>query len=257
LRQRSTEQRGRIERGRPLARRTPTGLISGIALEVRIDRCALLASRRALETGPIFHCIVEQRRRANWQDGRSRRIRCRLSDTVPTQRRRQGQACLSARSSVQLTWTPCHLGGQRPWFLCEGVRARRCRRRTAILYDGGGWFACRDCCGLAYRSQQETPLYRSRRARKATARLGASPSMPLSSQAPRVSPSAALGSGSWGCEAPRGLVLLSAKSNGVSLFTLKFAAFASPSLSANCPFSHLKSILNLDKIIRRQSKRGL
>jgi hypothetical protein len=79
---------------------------------------------------------------------------------------------------VPVTWTPCHLGGQRPWFLCEGVQRRRCGRRTAILYDGGGWFACRRCCGLAYTSQQESPVYRSmRRARKIRARLGASPSL--------------------------------------------------------------------------------
>jgi hypothetical protein len=41
---------------------------------------------------------------------------------------------------VPVTWTPCHLGGQRPWFLCEGVQRRGCGRRTAILYAGGGWF---------------------------------------------------------------------------------------------------------------------
>jgi hypothetical protein len=41
------------------------------------------------------------------------------------------------------------------------------------------------------------------------------------------------------------------------LFTLKFAAFASPSLSANRPFSHLNGILKLNKIFRCQSKRGL
>jgi hypothetical protein len=79
---------------------------------------------------------------------------------------------------VPVTWTPCHLGGQRPWFLCEGVRRQHCGSRTAILYDGGGWFACRACCRLAYTSQQETPLYRSmRRARKIRARLGGSPSI--------------------------------------------------------------------------------
>jgi hypothetical protein len=79
---------------------------------------------------------------------------------------------------VPVTWTPCHLGGQRPWFLCEGVRRQHCGSRTAILYDGGAWFACRHCRGLAYTCQQETPLYRSmRRARKIRARLGASPSL--------------------------------------------------------------------------------
>jgi hypothetical protein len=80
---------------------------------------------------------------------------------------------------VSVAWTGCHLGGERPWFVCGGVSAgRRCGRRAAILYDGGGVFACRNCYRLAYASQQETALYRSlRRARKIRARLGASPSL--------------------------------------------------------------------------------
>jgi hypothetical protein len=36
-----------------------------------------------------------------------------------------------------------------------------------------------------------------------------------------------------------------------TLFTLKFVAFASPSLSANRPFGHLKGILKPNKIFRR------
>ncbi len=52
---------------------------------------------------------------------------------------------------VYLDWTPCHLGGERPWFLCPAVG---CRRRVAILY-GGGVFACRHCYDLAYPSQRE------------------------------------------------------------------------------------------------------
>src|SRR5437763_483333 len=35
---------------------------------------------------------------------------------------------------VPLTWTPCHFGGERPWFLCPGaVRGRYCGRRVAVL----------------------------------------------------------------------------------------------------------------------------
>ena len=62
---------------------------------------------------------------------------------------------------VYLDWTPCHLGGERPWFLCP---ARGCGRRVAILY-GGGIFACRHCYQLAYPSQRET--YDDRAARRA------------------------------------------------------------------------------------------
>lgn len=53
---------------------------------------------------------------------------------------------------VWLDWTPCNLGGQRPWFRYP---ARGCGRRVAILY-GGGIFACRHCYRLAYPSQRET-----------------------------------------------------------------------------------------------------
>jgi len=70
---------------------------------------------------------------------------------------------------VYLEWTGCHLGGQRPWFLCP---ARGCGRRVALLY-GGGIFACRHCYQLAYQSQRETDYDRAaRRADKIRDRLG-------------------------------------------------------------------------------------
>jgi len=49
---------------------------------------------------------------------------------------------------VSITWTPCHLGGERPWFLCPC-----CGHRVARLY-GSTMFACRHCLRLNYRSQQ-------------------------------------------------------------------------------------------------------
>jgi hypothetical protein len=52
---------------------------------------------------------------------------------------------------VRLEATPCHLGGERHWFLCPG---RGCGRRVAKLY-GGAIFACRHCHRLAYPSQRE------------------------------------------------------------------------------------------------------
>ncbi len=70
---------------------------------------------------------------------------------------------------IYLDWTPCHLGGQRPWFLCP---ARGCGRRVAILY-GGSIFACRHCYRLAYPSQREVAYDRAaRRADKIRERLG-------------------------------------------------------------------------------------
>ncbi len=49
---------------------------------------------------------------------------------------------------LAVTWTPCHLGGARPWFQCPC-----CGRRVAKLY-GGAVFACRHCRSLNYASQQ-------------------------------------------------------------------------------------------------------
>ena len=74
----------------------------------------------------------------------------------------------SVEQRVPLVWTPCHLGGARPWFLCA------CGRRVAKLY-GAPVFACRQCCGLGYASQYEIPRYRAiSRAQKIRMRLGGS-----------------------------------------------------------------------------------
>jgi hypothetical protein len=76
----------------------------------------------------------------------------------------------SVRQVVTLDWTPCHYGGERPWFRCAG-----CRRRVAVLCGEGKWFLCRHCYELPYRSQQETAQDRHcRKVRKLRDRLGAS-----------------------------------------------------------------------------------
>lgn len=71
------------------------------------------------------------------------------------------------REIVQLGRTPCHYGGQRPWFLCPG-----CGRRVALLYAAGPRFRCRHCYQLPYASQNETDMDRmARKARKIRRRL--------------------------------------------------------------------------------------
>jgi len=45
-----------------------------------------------------------------------------------------------------------HFGGSREFFLCPG-----CGRRFAILYSVHGYFRCRRCNQMAYRTQNETP----------------------------------------------------------------------------------------------------
>ncbi len=70
---------------------------------------------------------------------------------------------------VSITWTPCHYGGARAWFICP---APGCGRRVAILYRGS---LCRRCYQLAYNSQRRTPIDRATtKAQKIRMRLGGS-----------------------------------------------------------------------------------
>jgi len=60
------------------------------------------------------------------------------------------------KEPVELTWTPCHYGGRRPWFICPGVVAGRyCGRRVGKLYAGGKYFLCRHCYDLTYQTRKE------------------------------------------------------------------------------------------------------
>jgi hypothetical protein len=57
--------------------------------------------------------------------------------------------------TVPVVWTPCHFGGERPWFLCPG---RGCGRRVAKLYMAPGvakYYLCRHCHDLTYKSRQQ------------------------------------------------------------------------------------------------------
>ncbi len=50
--------------------------------------------------------------------------------------------------AIDVAWTPCNFGGQRPWFRCPD-----CGRRALILY-AGSHYACRQCHGLYYECQR-------------------------------------------------------------------------------------------------------
>lgn len=81
----------------------------------------------------------------------------------------------AVRYRVPLTWTPCHYGGRRPWFVCPG---RGCGRRAAVLYLHGRYFLCRRCHGLVYESQREDRAHRlMHKAQKIHRRLGGSGSL--------------------------------------------------------------------------------
>jgi len=73
------------------------------------------------------------------------------------------------RNPVALAWTPCHYGGQRPWFICPD-----CGRRVGKLYSATRCFLCRHCCGLVYKSQREDVQDRLlRRIQRIRGKLGA------------------------------------------------------------------------------------
>jgi hypothetical protein len=79
------------------------------------------------------------------------------------------------QEAVELDWTPCTFGGERPWFICPGAG---CSRRIAILYGPGRYFLCRHCYDLSYQSQRDNKMYRAlHRAQDIRRRLGGSANM--------------------------------------------------------------------------------
>ena len=72
---------------------------------------------------------------------------------------------------IGLSFSSCHYGGQRPWFVCPA----ECGRAVAVLYLSGLRFLCRHCHSLAYASQPEGSAERAlRRGQKIRTRLGGS-----------------------------------------------------------------------------------
>jgi hypothetical protein len=80
---------------------------------------------------------------------------------------------------VELEWTPCNFGGERPWLIRPGVvNGVRCGRRVAVLYGPGKYFLCRHCYDLSYQSQRDNKVDRAlHRAKKIREQLGGSASM--------------------------------------------------------------------------------
>jgi hypothetical protein len=90
-------------------------------------------------------------------------------------RRGLGGEWANVREPVELAWTACNFGGERPWFICPGIG---CGRRVALLYGPGRYFLCRHCYDLRYESQCEDKTRRAlRRAQKIRKRLGGSTNM--------------------------------------------------------------------------------
>lgn len=89
-------------------------------------------------------------------------------------RRRNDESWQSMQYPVSITWTACHYGEARAWFICPEPG---CQRRVAILYIGLS-VACRHCFHLAYESQRESVSSRAtRRAQHIRRRLGGTSNM--------------------------------------------------------------------------------
>ena len=111
---------------------------------------------------------------------------------VLTYRTRSWQAAewKTITQRVPITWTDCHFGGRRPWFVCSAYSdGQYCGRRVAVLYGAGNYFACRHCYGLAYETQQQSARWRGfAKARKILMRFGAKPDLlePFPEKPPRM-----------------------------------------------------------------------
>ena len=75
-------------------------------------------------------------------------IRVDFGSMVLSYRKRSTGEVVEQR--VQVQTSPCHLGGQRHWFICS-----QCTKRVAVLYAPGRYFACRQCGGLGYATQKQ------------------------------------------------------------------------------------------------------
>jgi hypothetical protein len=83
-----------------------------------------------------------------------------------------GQESQDIDERIGLSFSSCHYGGKRPWFVCPMAE---CGRAVAVLYLCGLRFLCRHCHSLAYASQREGRAERAlRRSQKIRTRLGGS-----------------------------------------------------------------------------------
>lgn len=84
--------------------------------------------------------------------------------------RPQGGEWKDVDYSTPISWDACRFGGERPYFICQGLG---CFRRVQHLYGGNPYFVCRHCMNLAYKCQREQWHERaSRRADKIRDRAG-------------------------------------------------------------------------------------
>ena len=118
------------------------------------------AHRRPIQPGfviPLLGPKSEESFAVLEEDERARLV-CRLT---------WGRPPSTVAFTISVVWTPCHFGGERPWWRCPV-----CGRRVAVIYLRRQP-ACRICLGLRYRSQRLRETDRAlQRARRLRRRLG-------------------------------------------------------------------------------------
>jgi hypothetical protein len=103
----------------------------------------------------LTHSVAQIDARRYWQ------LRCQVPKQVYL------APVAAGLQPITLTWTPCHYGGERPWWQCPG-----CHRRCGILYLRRVW-VCRLCAGLAYWSTRVSkPSRLDDRARRLERKIG-------------------------------------------------------------------------------------
>lgn len=69
---------------------------------------------------------------------------------------------------IKVVYSECHLGGERPWFLCPC-----CSKRVGKLYLRDMYFYCRGCHNLSYYTRNQSEPFRLlEKSRKIRKRLG-------------------------------------------------------------------------------------
>jgi hypothetical protein len=93
--------------------------------------------------------------------------------------KRGGDDWEDVKESIEIRWSGCRFGGERPYFVCPGVvNGDVCSRTVVQLYCAGRYYLCRHSYRLAYASQAEDRCDRAlRRANKHRRRLGGEPGM--------------------------------------------------------------------------------
>lgn len=126
---------------------------------LRVDECVTLdisslrgkgylVSRGWHPEDPEGKCLVFRTIRITAQNRENVKLVLRIwNGTTPDQPPQRFEVAL------QISWTPCNLGGERAWFLCPG-----CGKRKSMLYcpPDHTSFLCRDCWRLSYGTRQRS-----------------------------------------------------------------------------------------------------